>query len=508
MNLDGTPLSLVKGLCVKIKKLTSEVVKNAKSKCEIEINELKVEDGEGEHDLEIDGTLVKMKTAFIKIKNRSTPSLPDLSGDINLEDISEVSLKESLDKILSEDIPSLGEGWRKEIFRKSPHEAVIVCAKTPDNVELRSVRKAEDYLNSVGVNNVDVERLFSSPPTPSKTLSNEVVEHEVANKCYAVKDLSGKTMLDSTAENLENEMLEESVSVGNLLIKDNLVLNDSKVKTSTAVLELVEPDSTSDEAITTTTDSSDNEIVGDIDTKVMEGGDMNDNNVDAEINSAPLKSTSNSKKRKLVQTSLFSYMDQGQHNKKVKVADKGDSLEENNGLPTEVEITGNVINGAHKILEKVTDDLPQVLDDNLNVNPSDCKCLPDVDDSSEFRCVLEKVPEDINKETCGDLDNEHEYKDTVGENEKLDPIYCPDSTGQDKLGSNKIQFVEGESGSFQCQVCDYYSKVKGDMKKHFKRKHQNFLQLPCNKTNEVDSKLSIDLQEELKLNVLKKITTA
>ena len=91
------PKRLAKSLCVKLKRLTNEIVKNAKSKCEIEINELKIDDGESEHDLQIDGTVVKMKTAFIKIRNRSTLSLTDI------DDSKEESLEESLNKILSEE---------------------------------------------------------------------------------------------------------------------------------------------------------------------------------------------------------------------------------------------------------------------------------------------------------------------------------------------------------------------------------------------------------------------
>jgi len=491
-------------------------------KCEIEVNELKVEDGEGEHDLEIDGTIVKMKTAFIKIKNRSTLSLTDLDDQESDEDIEEVSLEESLNKILSQEkIASLGEGWRKEIVRRSPHEAVIVCVKTPDNVELRSVGEAEQYLNSVGVTNVDVEKLFSSPPTPSKSLNNEVVEHEVVKELTAMKDLSETSILDSSADN-PNLGKERSENNKNCSENSDVSSNEHDVddKNVQAVSEVVEPDPTGDKAIsptTTTTDSLETAHAqvsgGEKNMTDRAVGDINDNRVGTEEVDAPSKPTFGSKKRKLVQTNMFAFLGQGQPNKKVKL-DNQDTLDDIKQLPTEVEITGNLLNNEmNEILEKVTD-TPLVLDDNSNVqqSDSDSQCLSGNNDDSpenlvpdELREVLEKVPEHIKVEDT--VDNSH----TTLKELKTGDINGLETGSQDSPddGPNELKLVKKDSEYLQCFFCDYETKDKRDFKKHNNRKHYNENHLPPDRVDndveagENDSKNSTKLKNGSKSSLLK-----
>eukprot|EP00090_Calanus_glacialis_P025349 TRINITY_DN39582_c0_g1_i1.p1 TRINITY_DN39582_c0_g1~~TRINITY_DN39582_c0_g1_i1.p1 ORF type:complete len:984 (-),score=341.52 TRINITY_DN39582_c0_g1_i1:173-3124(-) len=444
------PKRLAKSLCVKLKRLTNEIVKNAKSKCEIEINELKIDDGESEHDLQIDGTLVKMKTAFIKIRNRSTLSLTDI------DDSKEESLEESLNKILSEEnIPCLGEGWRKETVRRSPHEAVIVCVKTPDNVELHSVDEAEQYLHSVGVKDVDVEKLFSSPPTPTKNLHNDNVEHEVVKEAMASKCGSDCTNIQGVA-----------------------------------VSQVVEPESVTSETdadnATTTTDCSNMSQVGEREKTMTElaPSDINDNR-DVEKTTSLSKPSSISKKRKLVQTNMLAFLGQGQSSKKVKLDKEEESLEDKTILPPEIEITGNVSDSDQRILEKVSDDQTFSLDSNSNIQEDDGKCLSDdLDTLAENKEllfeVLEKVPEFLISEETDPVIQEKDDKkqaphDLVSGN--MEEVDETSSDLEDKCES-QLGFKMDKNGCYNSKYCEYKTKKKADLKRHNIKKHKQDNKLP------------------------------
>ena len=301
---------LMKNLCIKLKKVTTEVVKNVKSKCEIEVNELKIEDGEGEHDLEVDGTLVKMKTAFVKIRNRSTLSLtdigcPDLS---NKENVPETFLEESLKKIISEEkIPGLGEGWRKEIVRRSPKEAVIVCVKTPGNVVLESVVEAEKYLHNVGIKGVDVKKLFASPPTPTKSKNREGDEDVQVKKTTTDKE---------TTDVVKNTSSDKTVLPG--LEEHNLDEKNYDCTNVQPVSETVEPDSVASDTQKTTTTCSADKIEDRKEINMTEEHDCADKDT-KDQEEKDISSSKVSKKRKLVQTNLFAFMGQGQSTKKAKL---------------------------------------------------------------------------------------------------------------------------------------------------------------------------------------------
>jgi len=454
------PKRLAKSLCVKLKRLTNEIVKNAKSKCEIEVNELKIDDGEREHDLEIDGTQVKMKTAFIKIRNRSTLSLTEFDDQESEEmDENEVSLEESLNRILlEENIPSLGEGWRKETVRRSPHEAVIVCVKTPDNVELHSVDEAEQYLHSVGVKGVDVEKLFSSPPTPTKNLNNDKIEHEVVKEPMVSECGSGETENDCTSIQ------------------------------AVAESEVVEPESVASETnsdnVTTTTDCSHESQVGDRVKTMTEKAptDINDNR-DVEKTSPLSNPSSISKKRKLVQTNMLAFLGQGQSSKKVKLEKEEESLDSKTILPPEIEITENVSDSDQRILERVSDDKTCCLDSNSNNQDDEVKCLSeDLDILTEnnelVSEVLEKVPENlISIETDIQKSEEDEKKqapnDLVsGETKDVDETSsdCEDRKNADCKRHDDIKEhkkdIKLPPDEIKCTVCNTTFTVVDSLEKH------------------------------------------
>lgn len=451
------PKRLAKSLCVKLKRLTNEIVKNAKSKCEIEINELKIDDGESEHDLEIDGTLVKMKTAFIKIRNRSTLSLTEIDDQEREEmDNNEVSLEESLNRILSEEnIPSLGEGWRKETVRRSPHEAVIVCVKTPDNVELHSVDEAEQYLHSVGVKDVDVEKLFSSPPTPTKHLHSDKVEHEVVKQAIASDP--------SECGSDETE-------------------NDCTNIHAVAVSEVVEPESVAsetdtDNATTTTTDCSTMSQVVDSEKTMTElaPSDINDNRDDVVKTTSLSNPSSISKKRKLVQTNMLAFLGQGQSSKKVKLAKEEESLEDKTILPPEIEITGNVSDSDQRILEKVSDDQTFSLDSNSNIQEDEGKCLSEDLDTLAGKKellneVLERLPENLLSEETDPVIQGEETEDMKEDMEEVD----------ETASESQIGFKRDKNGCYNCNYCEYKTKKKADLNGHNVKKHKQDTTLPTN----------------------------